>query len=477
MDERLSSSRSCVQGSLIKCQNSAGLRLKGSITHLTRHSVIFEVYAPTNPLKTSEVLDEVQITLNERTLYSGQAVVKSLVDAESTVSCEATLQDSWLDVDSGFGPNGVARLGRDFQSFVAQWQSAYRILPEYKLVIADTQSFLFGMRSWLDQVELGTRSMPSAERLSRERAIAGELKPSVGVLLQPLLERFEEVCRCIDPAFQAAHRSFYRRQLHPFLMSSPFMHRIYAKPLGYAGDYEMMRMIWRNDYEGNTLFSKLLTAFILDQPPARSVRNRVEYMTDRIIEETLRVSRAGRTARIFSLGCGPAQEVQNFLAHPLGDGAQFRLLDFDKETLTYVGNRMEEMRRRHHRQTLIELVSESVYHLLREATKPDAEEQRYDLIYSSGLYDYLSDRVSKALNAYLYDRLLPGGVLIVSNFDPSNPIRNLMEYAFEWFLIHRTGKDMAALAPDQAPADACRVQAEMTGCNVFLEVRKPLNSR
>ena len=71
--------------------------------------------------------------------------------------------------------------------------------------------------------------------------------------------------------------SFTERQLHPLLLCCPFMYRIFAKPLGYAGDYEMMNMIVRNDNEGGSLFAKLLQAYILNQAPAIAVRNRVDY--------------------------------------------------------------------------------------------------------------------------------------------------------------------------------------------------------
>jgi extracellular factor (EF) 3-hydroxypalmitic acid methyl ester biosynthesis protein len=179
-------------------------------------------------------------------------------------------------------------------------------------------------------------------------------------------------------------------------------------------------------------------------------------------------------ANIFSLGCGPAVEVQTFLAeHALSDRAQFRLLDFNEETLRHTAHRMEDLKRRYNRKTPINLVKKTVHLLLKEASKPRAGEPGYDLIYCSGLYDYLSDRVCKALNTYLYEQLLPGGALIITNFDPSNPIRNIQEHLFDWFLIYRDGIQLAELAPVQTACDQRMVRAEYTGCNIFLEIRKP----
>jgi len=73
---------------------------------------------------------------------------------------------------------------------------------------------------------------------------------------------------------------------------------------------------------------------------------------------------------------------------------------------------------------------------------------------------------------YVYGMLAPGGLLLATNVDPSNPIRNIMGYIFEWCLIERTGPEMSKLIPEGATKDDCKVTAESTGCNVFLEVRK-----
>jgi extracellular factor (EF) 3-hydroxypalmitic acid methyl ester biosynthesis protein len=252
------------------------------------------------------------------------------------------------------------------------------------------------------------------------------------------------------------------------------MHRIFTKPLGYAGDYEMIDMIVRNECEGSSLFSKLLQVFILDQAPARSVRNRVDYFLQRFIEETSRVARLGRPASIFSLGCGPAREIQRFIhEQSLSERARFRLLDFNEETLRYAGARLDEVKRRSHRNTPINLVRKSVHNLLRAGARPAPEEGQFDFIYCSGLYDYLNDRICKTLNSYLYEQLAPGGLLVVTNFDPCNPIRCIQEHIFDWFLIYRNGRELARVAPDQAIADNCAVRAEYTGCNIFLEIRKP----
>ena len=55
------------------------------------------------------------------------------------------------------------------------------------------------------------------------------------------------------------------------LLSSPFLYRAYQKPLGYAGDYEMVNMIARDPYEGGSLFAKVVNLWFLSQWPARAL--------------------------------------------------------------------------------------------------------------------------------------------------------------------------------------------------------------
>ena len=75
------------------------------------------------------------------------------------------------------------------------------------------------------------------------------------------------------------------------------------------------------------------------------------------------------------------------------------------------------------------LVRKSVQGLLMANSRRAPVGEGYDLIYCSGLYDYLNPQVCRALNTYLYDLLLPGGLLVVGNFAPNTPVRNFIDRA------------------------------------------------
>ena len=72
-----------------------------------------------------------------------------------------------------------------------------------------------------------------------------------------------------------------------------------------------------------------------------------------------------------------------------------------------------------------------------------------------------------------YDMLEPGGFLVATNIDASNPSRNGMEYLLEWHLIHRNSTQLRALISDHAPPGSICVRSDETGVNIYIEVRKP----
>ena len=461
---------------MITFKTSQGLELQATVLRVAPHSVTFEVYSAQSVLRLSEVLTDFTIEGQTHALYRGRATLSALVASGGVTVCEATLAEPLMDVDLFHLQQPENHLLRDFHTFVSRWQKFYKVSPEYKLAVADLHNFLQELRLWLDQVELAIRGLPSGDRREVERRLLNSLIEPVTPSLVALFERFEIAAATVPQDLLPVHFKFCRQQLHPLLLSSPFMYRIFAKPLGYAGDYEMVDMILREPAEGGSLFAKLLNIFILRQAPAEAHRNRVSHLVRTLVQEGQGLAQQGRGLRVFNIGCGPAGEVQQFLAeHHLSNRAQFTLLDSNDETLRYTGGVLQNLASKFNRTTPIKLIKKSVQQLLKESARPKTAGEQYDLIYSAGLFDYLNDRICTMLIRLAYDLLAPGGLLLLTNVDASNPIRNIMEHVYEWHLIYRTAAQFGSLA-DGLPAEATRtVQAELTSTNLFLEIRKPLS--
>jgi extracellular factor (EF) 3-hydroxypalmitic acid methyl ester biosynthesis protein len=472
-------SPSGVKESLVMFQTAEELELRGVPARVTRHTVVFELYNPAVNPRLSEVLNKFKIVLKDRTIYSGRAVVRNVVDAGLSIVCEATLDEAhWMAVNPDWIAQGGGRLTEEFKAFLAEWQKLYQVLPEYKIATADMQTFLADLRIWLDQVEVGLHSLPSGSQRQLEPEVTQAFAQAVIPPVNELFKKFEVIAEQIADDQRPAHESYLRQHLHSLVLCAPFAHRTFYKPLGYAGDYEMVNMIARDGQEGGSLYAKVVNCWFLQQPPAAAHRNRLTYLARCMETEALRLSRLGRKARIFNFACGPAVEVQRFLGDSLlSEQVELTLTDFNRETLEHVEKAIQDVKGRCHRQTAVRFQKQTVHQLLKESLKPaaagDGVKREYDFVYCSGLFDYLSDHTCAQLTDIFYDRVAPGGLLVVTNVDPSNPLRNGMAYLLDWHLIYRTAQNLRALLPDRAPDDAVQIRSDATGVNLFMEVRKP----
>lgn len=460
--------------SVITCRNSQGTELTANLLRISRYSVVFEVYNPYSILQLSEVLSDFRIMASRRLLYHGKAVVSNLLNTGIVLVCEASLDEGWVEVDFLGGvtgsSGGTEDLASQFASFMSEWKLANRVLAPFKLAVSDMSSMLAGVQHWLTGVDVGIRTTVTRRRDELEHDIFSKVQRRVVDEVLPAMLRFEEVVSEVDESEIAVHKSFARRELHPIMLCSPFLYRTYTKPLGYAGDYEMVNMMLRNPYEGSSAFAKLLNFALLNTDPVVAHRNRIDYLVEKLRTECLRRAAMGKT-RIFNLACGPAVEIQRFLRDfEESDLAEIDLLDFNAETLDYTRERIQEASVDGGRETAVRYFRRSVHQLLRAATQGGEEEfTGYDIVYCAGLFDYLSQRVCKRLVELFCSMAKPGGLVIVTNVSDSNPSKAWMEYLVEWNLIYCGRGEMNDLLPD-IPVKDTRILADVTGVNLFLEI-------
>jgi extracellular factor (EF) 3-hydroxypalmitic acid methyl ester biosynthesis protein len=453
-------------------QTASGVEFRGSLARLTRHVAAFEASHLAAVLRTSEVLNNFKISGDNRVLYFGRAVVSSVVNTGESFLVETKLDS--LGSDTAFflpPPGSGSNLPAAYDVFFRNWQKNYRISMEFKVLVADVQSYLTGVRHWLEGLEFGLN--PQADKAAQARDILAAVAPRIIEAFNGQHERFEEIICALPQESRGAHQDFVRQHWHKLFLGAPFAHRTYQKPIGYAGDYEMMNMIHRNQPEGRSLYEQLIHLLLVSQWPAQSVRNRIAHLGEYILNETARATRAGKTARILNVGCGPAWEVQDFLRETqLSSQAGFTLVDFNKETLAHAGQALEELKRQFSRHTEIRTQQLSVYELLKRTQHHGDGAERFELIYCGGLFDYLAPQTCRALIDLWYDSLLPGGLMVIANMNDTKPFRHFIEFILDWQLIYRDRHEILSLVPEHC-RETASVIAEPTSVNLFLHIRKP----
>jgi len=453
--------------SLVAFKNSQGINATGTLVHLTRNMVVFEVYNPYSIVQLSEVLGDFRVLRGERVVYSGRAVVSNLVSTGLMLIVSATLVDPWTDL---VGVPAGLQLENEVHEFVADWETSHNLRPEYQLSVTTINSFLSELSRWIQQLEAEAEAAGSPNREPDPDTLQS-LQHSLTPKIHDLFGGFEEIAAQISPQEEVAHKAFAQRELHPLMLISPFVHRTYTKPLGYAGDYEMVNMILRNAPEGPNIYARIVNSFVLAREPAAAHRNRIDFLVKLIDSELAKAVKAGRRFRVLNIGCGPARETERFIREFEGaDRAEFTLLDFNQETLEYARTRLQTACVESRCHPNLNFVHKSIHDLLRESGSKDAPTEQWDLVFCAGLFDYLSDRICKRLMRLFYAWTQPGGRIAATNVHARNPIRHFMEHILEWYLIYRDDKSFAGLVPSDWKPE---VSTDNTGVNVYIVADKP----
>lgn len=88
-----------------------------------------------------------------------------------------------------------------------------------------------------------------------------------------------------DSATKKKHKEFVKRStLHRIFQEAPYYWRIINKPEGYAGDAEMMNIIYRNRYEGETPFGMFVHKQAVLCEACQAVRNRKIFLYEKILQ-------------------------------------------------------------------------------------------------------------------------------------------------------------------------------------------------
>jgi extracellular factor (EF) 3-hydroxypalmitic acid methyl ester biosynthesis protein len=255
----------------------------------------------------------------------------------------------------------------------------------------------------------------------------------------------------------------FRAKIGRFFAQSPLLKRCLEKPRGYAGDYLMMEGVCNKPPPAGTALGTWLDAWFHDHfPPFVAVRNRCNMVADILFREYQRGA-----CRILSVACGSAPELT--LADPSCRFSEIVLLDQDAEALDFAQSRLKKQDLG---STTVQTISTSIRQL-----SPSTDVLRvgnFDVIYSMGLYDYLSAAQARKLTSTLWSAVAPGGLLMIGNFQGHYWARHVMEAVMEWFLIYRDEDDMRRLG-DELTDGTLSVGQDATGLLHLLQIRKTNN--
>lgn len=259
-------------------------------------------------------------------------------------------------------------------------------------------------------------------------------------------------------------RSFVAQVVRPHAVLErihldPIARRSFEKPRGYAGDAVLLDYIYGLSpvLSGDARAAEI-HAYGRTRPACLGVRRRRRRIAAWIDEAS---ARADRPLRVLSVASGHLREAELSAAFREGRIEEYVALDSDAESCAQLQREKPAVR----------VVNAPFTALYRDPSFSD----RFDLIYSAGLYDYLEASIAARLSARLFDLLAPGGRLLLTNFLVSNADAAYMEAFMDWTLIHRDADEIAGFA-SRIPAERIAARRAWTDAHLavgYLELERP----
>jgi extracellular factor (EF) 3-hydroxypalmitic acid methyl ester biosynthesis protein len=234
---------------------------------------------------------------------------------------------------------------------------------------------------------------------------------------------------------------------HPVMslvQQCPMTRHSFSKPRGYAGDADLLDIIYRHNsikplLDNATELGSTICDFASQVSSCRSVVYRREMIARRIDE----IAKTRNGCEVLAVACGHLREAELSDAIKSGSVARLVATDQDEQSLLVaqsyamkVGNCVSTARL-------------SVKDFIRKRH----ELAYFDLIYAAGLYDYLDAKTASRLTSRLFDLLKPGGRLLLGNFLDGLWEIPYMETYMDWRLIHRTEDEIKGFASEIDPGN------------------------
>lgn len=469
-----------LQGLKARCFLTLGdKRLEGTIQNFSKYGAAVTFQTALEWPKGGAIKD-LQLLLDDREIYRGSALAKHYRSLGATYEYGFHFCEKSLDAENVFAIKEYAQIDKNLSELREKLSLCQQMKPEFKTAVGD---FHYLLETLKQNLEVEEKRIHRLGNSSKAEALENECLELVDMKFrrrfEDLASIMEGIVRSLPQEEKQLYIQYCRDVLLRYLHDAPFINRAFLKPLGYPGDYETMNMIYDHKYAGATLWQKAVNHLCWGLPTNQAVRNRALYLAEKIREVVS--DKPDKPKNIMSLACGPCKEIQIALTDPADSLAKskevsFHLIDHDPHALNYVQDVLGEINIKRPNKVSLNAYRINVSDFIKN---PEIREKfpPQDLIYVSGLFDYLSDEVAELLIGIFYFMLKPDGQLVIGNFSPFNPFRLFQEFGLDWFLLYRNEKDLKKLVPKFLKCSNISVEDEPTHINLFLNLTKAPNGR
>jgi extracellular factor (EF) 3-hydroxypalmitic acid methyl ester biosynthesis protein len=419
--------------------------------------------------KVSQMINQMTVMLRGRNIFSGNGIVtKVYVDNKGHSRVVVQPKKELFKIQIADTREQVDTAVSAAKNIIEEQFKVYSTIDiEFKTAVADLKMFLEKSKMFLDNsLSFNTETEETDFLQKYNDYFFSELEAHVQKLdtIVPALKLQEEK--------YLLYKNYFQDQMHNLLLKAPFCMRMYSKPLGYAGDFEMMRMIKEDIFSGPSLYYKLVNKHVLQNNMSQSNRNRNQYLCGKLFQM---IKNAGKdTVNILSVASGPAHEIIDLISSTpeLSGKINLTLLDQEILALKYSQEKIYEQCIKSDFIISVNFIHKSIQSFIKDALKTKAIDGGFDIVYCFGLFDYFDDKsASKILNYFTKFLRDSGGRILISNYSTDGHFhRTYLEMAFEWFMIYRDRNSLSKLASTVNKVKSVSIEEEPLGVIKFLEL-------
>jgi len=269
-------------------------------------------------------------------------------------------------------------------------------------------------------------------------------------LLNTLFQQFSQ--STLREALSAEHLDSIHDAFGEALSPETIQGWAYQKPLGYAGDFQIIEKIY-NFHRSSVPHLGKWDDYFHSQKAPQAVRNRLSFFLDQLWKT--KTDHPSNT-QVLNVASGPGRDMYEALKVLGGSDLRIDCVEQDIHAIDFAKSLCQKFLHN------INFIHKNIFRFVTNTT--------YHLIWSAGLFDYFNDNLFKRTIRKLSKSLKPNGRMVIGNFSPDNPDRGYMELC-NWKLIHRSQEHLLQLAKECGFHDRqIRVEQEPEGINLFLVI-------
>jgi extracellular factor (EF) 3-hydroxypalmitic acid methyl ester biosynthesis protein len=414
----------------------------------------------------SSTIEVETISVDEISLFSGVAtIIRIYRDNQGNNRIVFQPRNTLINIAALALQRAVRTAVSEINDAIALKEQYGNIDIVFKSAVTDLRIFLEDIRKILEEPKY---QVPESET----SALLQQIFPEFFMAMDSQITIIDDIVRELSLSGEnnLIYKNYYQKNLSHLLLQSPVNQIRYLKPNGYPGDYEMMRLTHLNSFDGPTLFAKILSKYSTTNQIGEISRKRTKYL-ESFLYEYLKLNQ-NRPVDILSIASGPALEIQELIAHhhETTNNATFTLLDQDVKALRYSMESVYDKKIKYKSNIGMNFIHDNLQNYVHETTQNEVSPM-YDIVYSSGWFDYVDKPLGRLIINSIRPLVKPGGIILIANMSlDGNRHKVLMEYGFDWYLIYRDKNDMKELTKGNTLFDNVKIDEIENGTMKFLKI-------